>query len=753
MRVRPAEFKELRNRALLMLIGARDDARLPEVKVALAGVERTARKYQKSMLRSPTQGVLWRNLAGLNPFSNAISSQYQQLSVMAQAWAMPGQGLYRNAGLLRDVKRGLEWLDANDFNAHVAEQGNWFDFEIGAPGCLADTLILLGDELTPNQKRRYLRPVHKFDANANVIHVAPHHSEVSTGSNRTDKAMVDLFTGILLEEEEVIWSAVAAIKSVVRTVKEGDGFYADGSFVFHGFFPYTGNYGLVLLSDVADACYLLKGTRWEIDARLRAMACKWAMESFSPLVYRGGMMDMVRGRLISFRSAPSHAVGHRAIAAMLRLSQSASAKDAETLRARIKGWWAHGTARHYTDGLTVDLIGEARRLRHSRLPVPSVPRTVGKVFASMDRAVHLRSTFGVGISMHSTRIQNYESINGDDLEGWHTGDGMLYLYDSDLLQFDGNFWPTINPERLPGTTAIAGSRPSEGQFGGSSAVGGTSLDCYSAVMMQLNVFQGRLQGKKSWFLFDDEVVALGADIHCTVPGKHVETIVENRKLTSSRARPLVRPSGARWANLPATPSAPAIGYVFIGRTKVKSRRARRTGSWRDIDTGYPPAKLSATYQTMWIDHGAKPRGSSYGYVLLPGKDAAATAAYAANPVVRVVENSTKAQVVEHLTLGITAINFWKPGASVAGVTADAICSVMVRRVRGRISIAVSDPTQLNTRAIHVTFDLAVGKTLSSDNRIKILKRTPLTLSIRAGGAAGRTLRAVFADRADGGRGL
>src|SRR5687767_5795096 len=281
-RVRAPEFKKLWKRRVHMLTVLPSDAGIPEVRTALVATERLARRYQKSMERQPKRHVLWRDLAGLTPFSNAISSQCQRLSVMAQAWATAGQKLHGNAALLRDIKWGLGWLEANDFNAHVLEQGNWYDFEIGAPECLTDTLMLLGDELTDDQKQRYLQPVKKFDADPDVITLAPNRVLTSTGANRTDKAMVKLFTGILLDEEALIGRAVTALKSVFRTVTEGDGFYADGSFVFHNFFPYTGNYGVVLLSDIADAFYLLKRTRWDFEDRERAMAARWAMQSFTP---------------------------------------------------------------------------------------------------------------------------------------------------------------------------------------------------------------------------------------------------------------------------------------------------------------------------------------------------------------------------------------------------------------------------------------------------------------------------------------
>ena len=745
MKTRAAEINELRLRRVRMLTGADVDHSDHEVKAALTQIERTAQRYQRALLSRPKLGVLWSDLARHTPSSNAISSQYLRLSAMALAWATPGQRLYRRPALLRHVIGALEWLDEHEFNAHVVESGNWYDFEIGAPRCLVDTLVLLDDEVPRSRRRRLLSPVRTFDSNPDVIDVETDQAQAATGSNRTDKAMVELYAGILLEDARAITTAAAALQSVFRPVTEGDGFYADGSFVFHGFFPYTGNYGQLFLADVADAFHLLSDTCWDLGARRRATAARWARESFAPLIYRGGMMDMVRGRLISYSSSPSHAVGHRAITAMLRLSQTISDKDATLLRAQIKRWWAEDTSRSFTDGLSLDLIGEAKRIREDRAIAAAAPPSQSKVFASMDRVVHLRPRFGVGIAMHSTRIQNYECINGNNLEGWHTGDGMLYLHDSDLLQFDDDFWPTVDPQRLPGTTVIAGAKPPGGTFGRSAAVGGTSLEQYSAVMMQLNVLQGRLQAKKSWFLLDDEVVALGADIRCTVAGKRVATIVDNRKLKSSRTPALVRRRGAHWATLPASATTPPIGYLFPDGTAFRSRRAARTGSWNDIDAAAPNKPLTATYQTIQIDHGVMPRHARYAYVLLPGRDAADTEAYALRPAVRVLANSARGQAILHKALGITAANIWVPGATVAGITADAPCAVIVRRVSDRLLIAVSDPTQVRARTIHLTIDGPVGKPLALDRGITVTRRSPrAAFSIRTTGSAGRPFHASFA---------
>ncbi len=129
------------------------------------------------------------------------------------------------------------------------------------------------------------------------------------------------------------------------------------------------------------------------------------------------------------------------------------------------------------------------------------------VFADMDRIVHRNASYAAGISMYSNRISNYESLNQENLHGWHTGDGMLYLYHEDLGHFTQDYWPTINPYRLPGTTVdtkelsdAAGERKKSKE----SFVGGVTLEnTYGVAAMQLNKDNDQvgmdLKAKKAWF--------------------------------------------------------------------------------------------------------------------------------------------------------------------------------------------------------------------------------------------------------------
>jgi hyaluronate lyase len=708
--------------------GANLDTSLPQVRSRLTSIQSTGRNDWNSLQKAPDRASLWTDIARTN-VSADISSNYGRLRDMTVAWATPGQTLYQDAGLLADIVSALDWLDAHRYNSKSSEYDNWWDWEIGTPAILVDTVILLYDQLSPDQLARYMAAVERFDSNPSIMIV----STVSTGANLADKCKIALLRGVIVQDAAKIAMAVQKLSPVFAYVTSGDGFYVDGSFIQHTRHPYTGSYGLVLLGDVANLLYLLAGSQWDVTDPSRANVTFWDTDGFSPLLYRGAMMDMVRGRAVSRNSSPDHAIGHSTIAALLRITQYALADEAAALQAMIKRWLLDDTSRDFSSNLSLDQIGQARALLNDDTVVSADRPSASRLYASMDRALHLRPGWAAGIAMHSSRIYNYESINNENLHGWHTGDGMTYLYNDDLLQFADTFWPTVDPQRLPGTTVIAGSTARQSQVGGSSAVGGASVDGYSTVMMQLSPDGRQLLAKKSWFLLDDELVALGADIRSTAAGNTVETIVENRRAAAGTSF-TSDPAGA-WANL-----ADSIGYYFPGNTNWQSLQDSRTGAWRDINAGGPTTKLTAAYQTIWFDHGVMPAGASYSYVLLPGKGAGDTAAYAAAPAVQIVQNDASAQAVAHAGLGIQAVNFWAPSsAPVGGISSDAVAAVIVHQSGGLLNIALADPTQANSGTIHVEIAATTSSIIAQDNGVSVDQMAPtVKLSVNVKGARGKS---------------
>jgi hyaluronate lyase len=585
--------------------GAALDTNLSPVKKRLQSIGTTAKHWQSSIDNSATRQTLWQDLGSTN-VSADISTTYSRLLSMALAWATQGQ---QDSVLLADTISGMEWMDANRYNAGSNEYDNWFDWEIGAPTSVVDIAVLLNDQLAADQLSRYMAAVERFDSDPTVLQVDNPKPSASTGANRADKCNVAPLRGVLVKASTKIALAVGALGPVFEDVTSGDGFYNDGSFIQHKGHPYTGSYGLELLNDIANLLYLLAGSQWDVPPATRARLPHLVNDSFAPLIYEGAMMDMVRGRAVSRASSSDHAAGHTAIAALLRIAQFASPDLALPLQRAIKRWLVDDAVPDRTPSLPLDLIGEAVRLLNDSSISPADLPSASRVYASMDRALHLRPAWAAGVAMHSTRILNFESIDQENLHGWHTGDGMTFLYDADLLQFSDSFWPTVDPQRLPGTTVIAGSKPGQSKFGGSDVVGGASLDGYSAVMMQIDPDGHELQAKKSWFFLDDELVALGADIQSSSPASSVETIVENRRLTSSTTF-ATDPNGA-WAHLQSSVPGASIGYVFPDGPPLLPPSEDRTGAWHDINGGGSKTPLTAQYQTLWFDHGLVPAGAMY----------------------------------------------------------------------------------------------------------------------------------------------
>lgn len=285
------EMDDLRLRWRQMLIGGANlDAGLPQVAARLASIESTARRNWLSMDKSAGRQSLWPEVARTN-ISAGITGAYNRLRTMATAWATPGQGLYHDAALLADTISALDWMEAHRYHAGMGEYDNWWDFEIGSPVTLADICTLLYDQLTHDQLTRYMAAIQQFVPDPRVSN-----RSVSTGANLADNCKHSLLRGALLQDRALVTAAAKDLMPVFAPVSTGDGFYADGSFVQHRRHAYTGSYGQVLLGDVANLLYLLAGSPWDIAAEARASVLHWVWDGYRPLIWRGAMMDMVRGQ-------------------------------------------------------------------------------------------------------------------------------------------------------------------------------------------------------------------------------------------------------------------------------------------------------------------------------------------------------------------------------------------------------------------------------------------------------------------------
>lgn len=722
--------------------------------------------YWDKMNKSTNRSYLWSDLSSTT-ISSQITSNYSRLSDMALVYSMEKSPYYHNVQLKDDIIGGLEWMYVNRYNENIqVEYDNWWEWEIGTPVILNNIIVLMFDQLQSGQITNYINVIDRFcpDPTKNTKFRL-----VETGSNRVNKAQIVALRGIIGKNSEKIVQAQSSLSPEFLNVTTGPGFYADGSYIYHDRNPYNGTYGSVFMDQMTSVMYLLNGSSWEITDPNVNNVYKWVTDAFEPLIYKGAMMDSVRGRTIS-RVTEDHQIGRATLLPILRLAQSAPPDIALRIKRMVKYWIQSDTsfANYYSGNPNVlggninisDVIA-AKALVKDNSIVPREELVLNKPYPSMDRFVHLRPEFGYAIAMSSNRIYNYTSINGENLKGWHTGEGMTYLYNNDLNQFADLFWPTVDKHRLPGTTSDGATRKPDYRSS-KTWVGGSSIDdLYGVAGMELeagpdhNGVVSTLMGKKSWFMFDDEIAALGTGISST-DNRKVETIVENRKLNASGNNLLTvngqaksslvgwseAMSGVTWAHLTGNVQGSDIGYYFPDSSSIDGLRETRTGSWSDISTSGSTTSVSRNYLSLAFNHGTNPTNASYSYVVLPNKDATATANYSSNPDITILSNTSIVQAVYEKNLGLTAANFWNAG-SVGSITSYNPASVIVKETGDELTISASDPTQTQSK---ITIEIAKdGYALQDkDTTVTVVSTSPtLKVEIDVSGSMGKTHKVTF----------
>lgn len=759
------EYDQLREKWKSFLIGGTYSPADPDIAAQLAVQNATAQQYWDTLDTSPTRTYLWSDLDDAlaetdNGISSNITLTYRRLEAMALAYATNGCALYQNSSLLADIIAGLDWMNANKYNSARTKIGNWFDWEISTPLSINNSTVLLYDELTPTQITNYMDAIDFFNPTVTM-----------TGANRVWESTVIGVRGVIVKNGTKLTAAKNGLTNVFAYVTSGDGFYRDGSFVQHTKFAYTGGYGSSLLSYLVNVVYLLSGSTWAVtDPGLQNMY-RWVYDSFEPIMYKGLLMDMSRGREISRRTDQDHVGGMRVVKAVLQMSQYAPPADAAKLKSMVKYWIGADTFYpFYANAGSIYHLVLAKSIMNDTTILPGGEPVGYKQYAGMDRAVLRRPDFSFALSLSSSRIANYEAINSENLKGWYTGDGMTYLYNGDLGQYSDEYWALVNKYRLPGTTVDTRTRSNNSgsaYLSGKNWVGGASVaGLYGVTGMDLQAYGSTLTAKKSWFMFADKVVALGADIQST-DGRRIETIVDNRKLDAAGGNALTvggvakstalgwseTMSGVNRVHLAGNVPGSDIGYYFPGGVTLKANREARTGTWQSVNT-YAKATdttvLTRNFLSLWLDHGISPSAASYAYVVLPNKTAAQLDSYAANPDIAILENSAAAQAVKDTTLGATGINFWNDvtktvydsGSPVATSTKKA--AVMLMETEDGLELGVSDPTQANTGVIELEIHRSTGSVVSADTGVTVTQLSPtIKLSVNVSGAKGKTFAVKF----------
>lgn len=645
------DYEKLRNTWLDVNYGYdKYDESNEAMKKKFEATEKEAEKLLSSMKTESDRKYLWESSKDLGNKSADMTRTYRNIEKIAEAMRHKNTSLKTDENTTK-VKDALEWLHKNAYgkepdkkvkelsgNFKITDSSkkkalNWWDYEIGTPRALTNTLILLKEDFTDEEKKKYTAPIKTFAPDSDKILSSVGKAEPAKGGNLVDIAKVKLLESIIEEDKDMMKKSIDSFNKVFTYVqdsatdKDRNGFYKDGSYIDHKDVSYTGAYGVVLLEGISQMMPMIKETPFNDKTKNNTTLTSWIDEGFIPLIYKGEMMDLSRGRAISRENETSHSASATIMKSLLRLSDAMDDSTKAKYKQIVKTSVESDSSYKQTDYLnSYSDIDKMKKLMNDKSISVKEQTQQLKIFNDMDRVTYHNKDldFAFGLSMTSKNVARYESINNENLKGWHTGAGMSYLYNSDVKHYRDNFWATADMKRLAGTTTLENEEPKENKNSDKTFVGGTKFDDqHASIGMDFENQDKTLTAKKSYFILNDKIVFLGTGIKSTDSSKNPVTTVENRKAngytiykddtqTTNSDNQETNSVFLESTNKPKN----NIGYHFLNKPKITVKKESHTGKWSDINKSQKSEDNKDEYYEVTQKHSNS--DNKYGYVLYPG---------------------------------------------------------------------------------------------------------------------------------------
>lgn len=647
--------------------------------------------------------------ADCTEINKVLFKNYSRVLGKAKSW-----DTNRNTALLTEINNNLSALSVCWGNA--ANLG-WFDNEVNIPTAITDTLLIMESKIT--NANAYKFALQSYNAANSRI------DSTHTATNKTSVARPILSASLILNyhgytnagatnPSTMLLKATNAIDSALN-LGNSNAFLQDGSFDYH-VVASAGAYGEVLLRDVSRMLLVLQGSNQNLTVIYDKLYPK-LFDAFEPVMHNGLFMDMVRGRDLTSKYASSNTgVFTESLKRLYGISP-------QKYKQRLGQW-----IKQLDPGFSLESVARGGLNTYKHYP-------------EINKTVWHRGSVAYGLSMHSAWKRAFETLNSDNRQGWYLSEGWMQLYDSDTNQYSDNWFATVDRQRLSGTTVLY--KPNLQSFKCDPAnnvkqtwVGGAGINGRygdSGIDIDLDLKEScanpynagiNLKAKKSYFFFDEEIVAVGSGISSTDSSSSVNTTIENRKLSKANDNTLTvatsqNPSGqsilktlnnnttsllnVKWLHLTGEIGS-QTGYFFPTATNLQTKRENRTGYWSDIGQSIISRvgsdQKNNNFLTAWMDHGIKPSNKGYTYVLLPNKSSSQikqySDTYSISPQFRILSQNESAHAIFHKATVTTAINYWQDKIititnGTESITSDKKAIVQTQHANGYYVVSAASP--------------------------------------------------------------
>nr|MBI1230262.1 hypothetical protein [Cytophagales bacterium] len=570
--------------------------------------------------------------------------------VMAYAYSHPKDTYFKKRALLAAIEKSLRyWYDVNP----VCK--NWYKNDLAKQMYLGVIALLVEEEISPDLMRRLIED--QTD------------EPRMTGSNRTLFATSVFYRGVLERNPERISAGVQGVLDQVG-INEMEGIQQDFSFHQHGPYLYNGSYGNNFLRETIWMAAMVQGTPFAFKEEELAVLRNYFLNGTRWMTYKGLLDYNVRGRQVG--------------------RPSGFDQRAEILLPQLEYFLKADPEYRNEYAISLEKI------------VRKQPQIEGghKHFWRSDYTAHHRGDYFTSLRMCSERTIGVETdVNSENLLGYYLPYGLTYIYrNGDEYE---NIFPVWDWAKLPGVTSPAELYPiKKGAFTQQTQfVGGVSDGHFGVSAMDLNV--NDLTGKKAWFWWDQEWVALGADIASTKEEDLIQTGVNQAKLKGEIVVDgKVHSAETIGSKDPTWVWHDSIGYYFPGTSpNVHVSGKEQTGQMHRIYGLGENTHHSMDVFSLWLSHGSKPENATYAYAVIPGISAQTMEAYAKDSPFDILENNGQVQAVRHRRLNVTGVVFYEP---VPFRLRDSLiikpnlpCTMLINQGTGTVSISDPTATQVN----------------------------------------------------------
>jgi chondroitin AC lyase len=588
---------------------------------------------------------------------------------LGRAYKKPGSSFKGNSDLKQVIWKALDFWIEHDF---ICE--NWWWNQIGTPERIGNLLLIMDEDLTDEQKEKTDPIVGR--ANLDAWGARPGGDLIKIAGILGKHA---LFKGDI----DVLEKAVEAIAGEIGfAVDRGDtsdvrGLQTDFSFHHrHDRVTSTITYGQGFASYFVDWAKKVNGTEFEFSD-----------ESIQLIV--DFYLDGINGYM-AFGKYPDPGGRNRGITRLGALNP----RSPELPRTLLQ------ITNYREDELeAIVQIREGER-------EPDLRKNT--FFWNTEYFSHQRPHYFTSVRMYSSRNHSVEvPYNSEGLKNHHLADGYNFITRTGEEYI--HIFPVWDWQKIPGTTVVQKPSlpdPDEVQQAGlTDFVGGVTDGTYGAAVFDFESPLDPLSARKSWFFFDDEFVALGADIRSesdyTVATTLNQSLLNGDVIIATTENESVLERGEHnleevlWVHHDET------AYLFPVPTAVKLENRQRNGEWKDINEqtwAFAQEEVRKDVFTLWIDHGISPEQAGYKYIVVPGIEAAEVENYHSSFPIKIVANQPEIQAVKHTGLGMSQIVFYEPGdieiSDSITITAKTSGQLMVATSNDTIEkITVSDPSR------------------------------------------------------------